>query len=86
MSFSDGNGTRTVLYLALLKSSVFFFVPLLLAAKTFLDDGWSNLDMVTSADEVGGVWAMGESGGIYPGLLVRTPGPAGIDSVRCTLT
>jgi len=42
------------------------------AAKTLLDDGYSNLEIVTAADRVGGVWAAGPWGGVYPSLLVSS--------------
>lgn len=44
----------------------------LITAKTLLDDGFSNVSILTSADRVGGVWARGPTGGIYPSLLTNS--------------
>ncbi|KAL7415592.1 hypothetical protein BDY24DRAFT_413183 [Mrakia frigida] len=43
-------------------------VTSLITAKTLLDDGYSNLEIVTVADRVGGVWASGPWGAAYPSL------------------
>lgn len=44
----------------------------LIQAKTLLDDGFRAVSVVTSADRVGGVWARGPHGGIYPSLLTNS--------------
>jgi hypothetical protein len=44
----------------------------LIQAKTLLDDGFRAVSIVSSADRVGGVWARGPHGGIYPSLLTNS--------------